>query len=121
VQSAQRQTVCHRKERSDAAIPVDLDIGRWFMLHCNRTRRTPRRIMSLVGDATLEVNMQPEAGDDAVEFLVARAGLSPTQEQMAGLKVAYRAVAAMAVSVRKPRGRMAEPVLTYSFGEEDLT
>jgi hypothetical protein len=90
---------------------------------CTATERGERlgRIMSLVGDATLEVNMQPEAGDDAVEFLVARAGLSPTQEQMAGLKVAYRAVAAMAVSVRKPRGRMAEPVLTYSFGEEDLT
>ena len=29
-------------------------------------------------------------------------------------------VAAMAERVRKPRGRMAEPVLTYGFAEEDL-
>jgi hypothetical protein len=26
----------------------------------------------------------------------------------------------MAERVRKPRGRMAEPVLTYGFAEEDL-
>ncbi len=65
--------------------------------------------------------MQPEPEDDAVELLIARAGLSPTPEQMAGLKIAYRHVAAMAASVRKPRGRMAEPALTYGFAEEDLT
>ena len=39
---------------------------------------------------------------------------------MAGLKAAYPHVAAMAERVRKPRGRMAEPVLTYGFAEEDL-
>ena len=50
----------------------------------------------------------------------ARAGLSPTAEQKDGLKAAYLHVAGMAERVRKPRGRMAEPVLTYGFAEEDL-
>jgi hypothetical protein len=65
--------------------------------------------------------MPPELDDDALEFLIARAGLSPTPEQMVGVKAAYPHVAAMAANVRKPRGRMAEPVLTYSFADEDLT
>jgi len=64
--------------------------------------------------------MPPELDEDALEYLIARAGLSPTAEQMAGLKAAYPHVAAMAANVRKPRGRMAEPVLTYGFTEEDL-
>ena len=64
--------------------------------------------------------MPPELDDHALEYLIARAGLSPTQEQLAGLKAAYPDVAAMAANVRKPRGRMAEPVLTYGFAEEDL-
>jgi hypothetical protein len=64
--------------------------------------------------------MPPELDDDALQFLIARAGLSPTPEQLAGLKAAYPYVAAMAANVRKPRGRMAEPVLTYGFTEEDL-
>jgi hypothetical protein len=64
--------------------------------------------------------MQPEPGNDALEYLIARAGLSPTPEQMAGLKAAWPHVVAMAARVRKPRGRMAEPVLTYGFAEEDL-
>jgi hypothetical protein len=65
--------------------------------------------------------MPPEFDEDALEFLITRAGLSPTAEQLAGLKAAYPHVAAMAANVRKPRGRMAEPVLTYGFAEEDLT
>ena len=47
------------------------------------------------------------------------AGLTATEEQRAGLKAEYQHVAAMAERVRKPRGRMAEPVLTYGFAEED--
>jgi hypothetical protein len=39
--------------------------------------------------------------------------------ERAGLKAAYQHVAAMAERVRKPRGRMAEPVLTYGFAQED--
>ncbi len=64
--------------------------------------------------------MSPELDDDALEFLIARSSLSPTPEQLAGLKAAWPHVAAMAANVRKPRGRMAEPVLTYGFTEEDL-
>jgi hypothetical protein len=64
--------------------------------------------------------MPPQLDDDDLAFLLARAGLSPTPEQMAGLKAAYPHVAAMAERVRRPRGRMAEPALTYGFAEEDL-
>jgi hypothetical protein len=62
----------------------------------------------------------PELDDAALDFLLARSGLSPTEAQRAGLKAAFSHVAGMAERVRKPRGRMAEPVLTYSFAEEDL-
>jgi hypothetical protein len=62
----------------------------------------------------------PELDDATLDFLLARGGLSPTNEQKAGLKAAYLHVAAMTERVRKPRGRMAEPVLTYGFAEEDL-
>ncbi|HET7881563.1 MAG TPA: hypothetical protein VFL55_11805 [Acetobacteraceae bacterium] len=62
----------------------------------------------------------PELDDATLDLLLARSGLSPTQEQRDGLKAAYPHVAAMAERVRKPRGRMAEPVLTYGFAEEDL-
>jgi hypothetical protein len=65
--------------------------------------------------------MPSQLDDEALAFLLARAGLSPTQEQLAGLKAAYPHVAAMTARVRKPRGRMAEPALTYGFAEEDLT
>jgi hypothetical protein len=62
----------------------------------------------------------PELDDAALDFLLARAGVSPTEAQREGLKAAYEHVTAMAARVRKPRGRMAEPVLTYGFTEEDL-
>ena len=62
----------------------------------------------------------PELDDATLEYLLARAGLAPTDAQKAGLKAAYVHVAAMTERVRKPRGRMAEPVLTYGFAEEDL-
>lgn len=62
----------------------------------------------------------PELDDSALEFLLARAGLSPTDEQKAELKAAHARVAAMAANVRKPRGIMAEPVLIHTYAEEDL-
>jgi hypothetical protein len=62
----------------------------------------------------------PELDDAALDLLLSRAGLSPTEAQRVGLKAAYQHVAAMAERVRKPRGRMAEPVLIYGFAEEDL-
>jgi hypothetical protein len=62
----------------------------------------------------------PEIGDEAFEFLLARAGLKLTDEQKAELKTVYSGIAEMAQRVRKPRGRMAEPAHVYDFAEEDL-
>jgi hypothetical protein len=62
----------------------------------------------------------PELNDEAFEFLLARAGLSLTDEQKAELKSIYAGIAQMAERVRKPRGRMAEPAHIYDFAEEDL-
>jgi hypothetical protein len=62
----------------------------------------------------------PEISDVAFEFLLARAGLSLTDEQKAELKTVYAGIAEMADRVRKPRGRMAEPAHIYDFTEEDL-
>jgi hypothetical protein len=64
--------------------------------------------------------MPAEIGDEALEFLLARAGLHPSDEQKAELKTVYAGIAAMAERVRKPRGRMAEPAHVYDFTEEDL-
>jgi plasmid stabilization system protein ParE len=58
--------------------------------------------------------------DNAFEYLLARAGLSPTDAERAELTTVCDGIAAMAERVRKPRGRMAEPALTYGFAEEDL-
>jgi hypothetical protein len=61
-----------------------------------------------------------ELEDAALEAMLARAGVSTTDEVKARLKEAYAHLAAMREQVRKPRGRMAEPALTYGFAEEDL-
>jgi hypothetical protein len=66
------------------------------------------------------MRMPPELTDQALEFLIARAGLSLTQAQKADLKSVYPALAEMAERVRKPRGRMAELAHTYDFADEDL-
>ena len=58
--------------------------------------------------------------DAAFEYLLARAGLTLTDAEKAELKTVCDSIAAMAERVRKPRGRMAEPALTYGFAEEDL-
>ena len=58
--------------------------------------------------------------DDAFDFLIARAGLTLTEAEKAELKTVGDGIAAMAERVRKPRGIMAEPALTYGFAEEDL-
>lgn len=62
----------------------------------------------------------PELDDATLDFLLNRAGLSPTEAQKAGLKSVYPIIAAMAANVRKPRGRMAEPGLVFRYAEEDL-
>jgi hypothetical protein len=66
------------------------------------------------------MTMPMELSDEALDFLLARSGLSPTATQRAELKSIYPHIAAMAERVRKPRGRMAEPALTYGFTKEDL-
>lgn len=64
--------------------------------------------------------MPAEIGDEAFEFLLARAGVDLTPQQKAELKSVYAGIAQMAERVRKPRGRMAEPAHIYEFSEEDL-
>jgi hypothetical protein len=63
--------------------------------------------------------MPSEINDAALDYLLARAGLSLTEAQKAELKTVYAGIAAMAERVRKPR-RMAEPAHAYGFAEEDL-
>jgi hypothetical protein len=64
--------------------------------------------------------MPADISDQALDFLLARAGLGLTDAQKAELKNVYPGIAAMAERVRKPRGIMAEPAHAYGFGEEDL-
>jgi hypothetical protein len=64
--------------------------------------------------------MPSQITDEAFEYLLARAGLSLSDAEKAELKEVCAGVAAMAARVRQPRGRMAEPALTYGFTEEDL-
>jgi hypothetical protein len=64
--------------------------------------------------------MPSEIPDEALEFLLTRAGLSLTQAQKEDLKSVYPALAEMTDRVRKPRGRMAELAHVYEFAEEDL-
>jgi hypothetical protein len=63
----------------------------------------------------------PDINDEALEFLLTRAGLRLTDEQKAELMTVHAGIAAMAERVRKPRGRMAELAHVYNFTEEDLT
>jgi hypothetical protein len=58
--------------------------------------------------------------DAALAYLLARAGLTLTDAEKAELKSVCDGIATMAERVRKPRGRMAEPALTYGFADEDL-
>jgi hypothetical protein len=64
--------------------------------------------------------MPPELNDEALEFLLARAGLDLTPMQQTDLKSVYPALAEMMARVRKPRGRMAELAHVYGFADEDL-
>jgi hypothetical protein len=65
--------------------------------------------------------MPVQINDAAFEYLLARAGLDLTAAEKAELRAVCDGIAAMAERVRKPRGRMAEPALTYGFAEEDLS
>ena len=64
--------------------------------------------------------MPTPINDGAFEYLLARAGLTLSDAEKAELKAVCDGIAGFAERVRKPRGRMAEPALTYGFAEEDL-
>ena len=64
--------------------------------------------------------MPADISDEALEFLLARAGLALTEAQKAELKTVYGGVAQMAARVRQPRGRMAELAHVYNFTATDL-
>jgi hypothetical protein len=64
--------------------------------------------------------MPTDIGDQALDFLLARAGLDLTDAEKAELTRVYASIAAMAERVRKPRGRMAELAHVYTFTEDDL-
>jgi hypothetical protein len=64
--------------------------------------------------------MPVDIADEALDFLLARAGLDLSAAQKAELKTVYPAIAAMADRVRKPRGRMAELAHVYNFTPADL-
>ena len=63
--------------------------------------------------------MPPEISEEALEFLLARAGLRLGAADKAELREVYTGIAAMADRVRKPRGIMAEPASTFSFAKAD--
>ena len=64
--------------------------------------------------------MANEISDEALDFLLARAGLAVTPAQRAELKRVSGGVAEMAARVRKPRGIMAEPAHVYDFRGDEL-
>lgn len=62
----------------------------------------------------------PTIGDEALDYMLACAGLSLTEAQKQELKGLQDGLDAMKARVRKPRGPMAELAHTFSFGPEDL-
>ncbi len=64
--------------------------------------------------------MPADISDEALDFLLARAGLDLTAAQKAELKTVYAGIAQMAERVRRPRGRTAELAHVYNFTASDL-
>jgi hypothetical protein len=64
--------------------------------------------------------MPPDLETNALDYLLASAGLDLTQAQKAELRTIHDGLAAMKARVRQPRGRMAELAHSYGFTEEDL-
>jgi hypothetical protein len=65
--------------------------------------------------------MPPTLTNEALDYLLASAGLSLTDAQKDELRANHDALAAMKARVRQPRGRMAELAHTYGFTAADLT
>jgi len=64
--------------------------------------------------------MSTEIDDQAMDYLIATAGLSLTEAQKAELKTIHASLAAMKARVRKPRGHMAELAHSFGFTDKDL-
>jgi hypothetical protein len=64
--------------------------------------------------------MPADLSDEALDFLLARAGLDLTPAQKAELKTVYGGIAEMARRVRTPRGHMAELAHVYNFTADDV-
>jgi hypothetical protein len=64
--------------------------------------------------------MPQTLGNEALDFLLAGAGLEISEAQKSELCSIYEHLAAMKARVRQKRGRMAEMAHTYGFAEEDL-
>ncbi len=64
--------------------------------------------------------MPPTLGDEALDYLLANAGLTLTDAQKQELKTLQDDLAAMKARVRQPRGRMAELAHSFGFTAEDL-
>jgi hypothetical protein len=62
----------------------------------------------------------PKLGDEALDYLLANAGISLTNAQKEELKTLQDDLAAMKARVRQPRGRMAELAHNFGFTAEDL-
>ena len=63
--------------------------------------------------------MPSQISEEALDFLLARAGLRLGDADKAELREVYAGIAAMADRVRKPRGIMAEPASTFGFAKAD--
>ena len=64
--------------------------------------------------------MPTEISDEALDHLLARAGLTLNAAQKAELKSVYPGMVAMAAGLRQKRGIMDERANSYGFTEEDL-
>jgi hypothetical protein len=64
--------------------------------------------------------MPSDISDEALDFLLARAGLDLSDAEKAELKTVYAGIVQMAERVRQPRGRMAELAHVYNFATADL-
>jgi len=64
--------------------------------------------------------MPADISDEALRFLLDRAGIDISEAEKAELKTIYEGIAEMARRVRQPRGRMAELAHVYNFSADDL-
>ncbi len=64
--------------------------------------------------------MPADIADEALDFLLRRAGLDLADAEKAELKEVYANIVRMAERVRQPRGRMAELAHVFNFTEDDV-